>query len=253
MNLAINARDAMPKGGKLSIETRNDYALNPKSGDLGVEDPEPIVVLEVRDTGHGMDEDTIDRIFEPFFTTKEVGKGTGLGLSIVYGIVRQHGGHISAESEVGKGSVFKISLPSFKLRDQDTTLPPEADGEMILGGSEKILVVEDEESLRKLIQKILEGHGYKVSVAPGPQGVDEKVIDDVDLLLSDIVMPDGNGIDLFKRLRKIKPQLKVVLMSGYTDKPVISERKEVPFLQKPFSPRDLANTIRTVLDSKKKT
>jgi len=250
MNLAINARDAMPNGGSLVIETRNEKTR--RESDLTFSTSKQsgaFVVIEVRDTGVGMDQDTLDRIFEPFFTTKELGKGTGLGLSTVYGIISQHGGHISADSVPGKGSTFTIIFPCLEERGIELPKSESVNVEFIPKGDEMILVVEDEESLQALISRILENEGYQVRLASSPEEVDEETAASIDLLLTDMVMPGGSGLELYDKLRSIQPDLKVIFMSGYTDQDILPDQSDIPFLQKPFSPHDLTRTIRAVLDS----
>jgi PAS domain S-box-containing protein len=252
MNLAVNARDAMPRGGKLTIETSNveldaEYA----AAHLGAT-PGRYVMLAVCDTGSGMDADTRSRIFEPFFTTKELGKGTGLGLSTVLGIVQQSGGSISVYSEVGVGTTFKVYLPRTD-RDVDVTpsqLPPTADG----GGGETILLVEDEQQVREVASLILRRGGYKVLLAEnGEQGlaVAEEHGKGIDLLITDVVMPRMNGRQLVERLKPRWPDLKVLFMSGYTDDAIVHHgvlEEGVDFLQKPITPDALLKRVHEVLD-----
>jgi PAS domain S-box-containing protein len=252
MNLAVNARDAMPRGGKLTIETSNveldaEYA----AAHLGAT-PGRYVMLAVCDTGSGMDADTRSRIFEPFFTTKELGKGTGLGLSTVLGIVQQSGGSISVYSEVGVGTTFKVYLPRTD-RDVDVTpsqLPPTADG----GGGETILLVEDEQQVREVASLILRRGGYKVLLAEnGEQGlaVAEEHGKGIDLLITDVVMPRMNGRQLVERLTPRWPDLKVLFMSGYTDDAIVHHgvlEEGVDFLQKPITPDALLKRVHEVLD-----
>jgi PAS domain S-box-containing protein len=252
MNLAVNARDAMPHGGKLTIETSNveldaEYA----AAHLGAT-PGRYVMLAVCDTGSGMDADTRSRIFEPFFTTKELGKGTGLGLSTVLGIVQQSGGSISVYSEVGVGTTFKVYLPRTD-RDVEVTpsqLPPTADG----GGGETILLVEDEQQVREVASLILRRGGYKVLLAEnGEQGlaVAEEHGRGIDLLITDVVMPRMNGRQLVERLTPRWPDLKVLFMSGYTDDAIVHHgvlEEGVNFLQKPITPDALLKRVHEVLD-----
>ena len=254
MNLAVNARDAMPHGGKLTIETSNfeldaEYA----AAHLGAT-PGRYVMLAVCDTGSGMDADTQSRIFEPFFTTKELGKGTGLGLSTVLGIVQQSGGSISVYSEVGVGTTFKVYLPRTD-RDVDVTpsqLPPTADGGG--GGGETILLVEDEQQVREVASLILRRGGYKVLLAEnGEQGlaVAEEHGRGIDLLITDVVMPRMNGRQLVERLTPRWPDLKVLFMSGYTDDAIVHHgvlEEGVNFLQKPITPDALLRRVHEVLD-----
>ncbi len=251
MNLVVNARDAMPKGGRLVLETSNaeldaDYAVEHMTVKPG-----SYVMLAVSDMGVGMDEETIAHIFEPFFTTKEGGRGTGLGLSTVYGIVKQSGGYIWVYSEPGKGSTFKVYLP----RVEETAEEPE--GKTVpfteQRGTETILLVEDEEAVRDLVQTILAGHGYEVIVARDPQHAEEvaaKFPGDVHLLLTDVVMPGTSGRELAARIMAKRPAIHVLYMSGYTENVVTSGgllEEGLAFLQKPFSPAVLIQKVHEVL------
>jgi PAS domain S-box-containing protein len=251
MNLAVNARDAMPRGGRLTIETRN---LTLRAGEAGAYPDLPpgrYVQLAVSDTGVGMTDEVKARIFEPFFTTKEPGKGTGLGLAMVYGAVKTHGGHVSVYSEVGVGTTFKILLPA-----TTESLTGSWTGEVRLAprGTETVLVAEDEESVRKFTRLTLETHGYTVldggcgaealaaaARHPGP----------VHLLVTDVVMPGMGGRELAESLRARHPGLKVLYVSGYTDDAVVRHgivEATDAFLQKPFSPLALARKVRAILD-----
>ena len=255
MNLCVNARDAMPRGGWLKIETKNEQL--PAHG-AGFDTRLPRgsqVALTISDTGTGMDGQTLERIFDPFFTTKERTKGTGLGLSSVYGIVRQSGGHIRVESEPGAGTTFRIYLPR-RSEEATTTagdvehLPGAAAGS---AAQETVLVVEDEDALRELAREILEMHGYAVVEACNGQDalrIYEQHEGAIDLLLTDVVMPVMGGRELARHLEKRQPKLKVLYVSGYTDETAIREGKLEPgaeFLAKPFSPDELASKIREVL------
>lgn len=254
MNLVVNARDAMPKGGQLRMATslvEVDFAHIQRqvSARQGL-----FVCLEIADTGCGMSADTLSRIFEPFFSTKEVGKGTGLGLATVYGIIKQHQGWIEVTSEPGIGTTFKVFLPAVAARAEtpaDTTFRKRD----VAGGSETILLVEDENELRELVREILKGYSYHViSAANGVEAL--KVWDQhdgrVDLLLTDLVMPEGmNGRELATRLRQRKPGLKVIYTSGYTAGVVGGEAGcgDALFLQKPYRPPALAELVRQCLDA----
>jgi two-component system, cell cycle sensor histidine kinase and response regulator CckA len=251
MNLALNARDAMPQGGKLTIETQNqDLAAKSEDG-VG---PGRFVALTVRDTGVGMDPETQSRIFEPFFTTKEKGKGTGLGLSTAYGIVRQSGGYISVSGRLGEGAAFTIRLPRVteEEKEPDALEMPEAGPR----GSETILLVEDEAGVRKLIEAILRHSGYKVLEAPGAEeaiALCNTYHGRIHLLLTDVVMPGMSGREMAERLCKIRTDMRVVYMSGYTDDAIVRHgvlNTGVAFLPKPFTPESLAQMLRDVLDSK---
>jgi two-component system cell cycle sensor histidine kinase/response regulator CckA len=253
MNLAVNARDAMPGGGKLTIETANvalDWVYARQHGvDL---QPGPYVMLAVSDTGIGMDEETRSQIFEPFFTTKEKGKGTGLGLSTVYGIVKQNKGYVWVYSEPGKGTAFKIYLPRIegeaKKRKADDASPD------MLKGNETILLVENEESVRRLSEEVLGECGYRVLAASDGEDamtLSEQYGGEIHLLLTDMVMPGMSGRDLAEGMISLRPGIKVLYMSGYTDDAIVrhgglDEGDE--FLQKPFTPEVLARKVREVLD-----
>jgi PAS domain S-box-containing protein len=254
MNLCVNARDAMARGGKVTIETSNvtlgaDYVSAHRDAAAGEH-----VLLAVSDNGCGMDAATRGRIFEPFFTTKGPEKGTGLGLAMVYGIVKQSGGHIEVYSEPGLGSTFKIYLP----RDRSgAPLHKSAPGTKLIAprGTETILLTEDEEGVRKLTRLVLERSGYKVLEARhGEEALRtcEQAQNGVHLLITDVVMPNMSGPQLAERLRRLRPDLKVLYLSGYTDDAVVRHGilgGESPFLQKPFSPDSLALKVREVLDA----
>jgi CheY-like chemotaxis protein len=250
LNLAVNARDAMPGGGILTMETLNlslgeeDTARNSEMV------PGKYAVLAVRDTGCGMEESIMRQIFEPFFTTKDLGKGTGLGLATVHGIVRQSGGHITVSSEVGKGTVFHIYLPAV-----NEPLAPPRSAALITelpGGTETILLAEDKDDVRAFIRRTLETFGYKVLEARnGDEAM--RVHDDaganIDLLLTDAVMPRMNGGELARRLSEKHAGLKVLFTSGYSDDPVTARgaNAAVPFLQKPFTSKALLAKVREAL------
>ncbi len=251
MNLVINARDAMPAGGKCTIETSNvelsgEYAMR----HLNVK-PGPYVMLAVSDTGMGMDAETISRIFEPFFTTKEQGKGTGLGLATVYGIIKQSGGNIWVYSEVGQGTTFKVYLPlvteAAEARHRVDTAKP-------LRGWETILLIEDEEAVRVLVKRALESYGYQVLAAASiseAMRLGQEYAGPIQLLLTDVVMPEMSAPLLVERLTAFRPEMKVLYMSGYTDNAIVHRGVLDPgtaLLQKPFSPETLARKVREVLD-----
>jgi CheY-like chemotaxis protein len=240
----------MPEGGRLSIETRNvrlDEAA--AAGQPGVS-PGEYVVLIVADTGVGMDEETKKRVFEPFFTTKEVGKGTGLGLSTVYGIVRQSGGHIVIESELGKGASFAVFFPrseSAEVAKSSAAPAPEAQK-----ASETVLIVEDDEGVRVVASRLLRDQGYKVLEArraSEARRIWEQHGPSVDLLLTDVVMPDVNGPRLAEELEKTRPGLRVLYMSGYPGAGglVSPEGSALVYIEKPFTPSSLAAKVREML------
>ncbi len=247
MNLVGNARDAMPTGGKLTIETANvvlDEAFVRMH--LGTA-PGPYVLLAVTDTGTGMDKATRLRIFEPFFTTKAPGRGTGLGLSTVFGIVQQSGGGVWVYSEPGRGTTFKVYLPRVEGPiDADSPAPVPMD----LRGSETILLVEDEEAVRVVARRILERYGYRVIVAQNAVTALQEA-EKIHLMLTDVVMPLMSGVDLATRMRTRWPDVKVLYMSGYTDGSIVSHgalKDGAPFLQKPFTSETLARKVRSILD-----
>jgi two-component system, cell cycle sensor histidine kinase and response regulator CckA len=252
MNLAINARDAMPSGGRLVIETGNIELDETYVRTSPEARPGPYVMLAVSDTGHGMDAKTMARIFEPFFTTKEEGKGTGLGLATVYGIVRQSGGTVNVYSEPGRGTTFRVYLPRI---EGDVTAEARADVVAPPRGTETVLLVEDAEALRLLVRELLENAGYTVLDADSPDkalSMVESVRDPIHLLLTDMVMPRMNGQELARRIAVLKPEARVVFMSGYSDQAMGDQSTLEPgalFLQKPFTMDALLKTIRRALDA----
>ena len=249
INLVVNARDAMPRGGRLTVET-GDPAIEP-----GVLPPDakpgPYVMLAVSDTGVGMTPEVRARIFEPYFTTKDIGKGTGLGLSTAYGIVRQSDGHILVSSEAGQGTTFRIYLPR---TEAETTVLDASGGDRMAGGSEHILLVEDDPSVRRLSREILVRLGYTVTEAASGRaglalGSDETK--HFDLALCDVILGDMSGPAVYEALRALRPNVRVLYMSGYADEAIVRTgvlEEGYPFLEKPFTPRDLAARIREVLD-----
>ncbi len=253
MNLAVNARDAMPNGGKLILETRNAVFDASYAEKHPFVKPGSYVLLVVSDNGVGMDEETRNHLFEPFFTTKEKGKGTGLGLSTVYGIVRQAGGHIWVYSEPGVGTTFNICFPP-AAGGADTEEPASAPV-AALRGSETVLVVEDQQEVRGLAREVLQGYGYEVLEAGGGgEALDLCRIHDgpIHLLLTDVVMPVMTGRELAERFKELRPETKVLFMSGYTDNVIVHHGAldpELAYLQKPFSPLSLAQKVRATLDA----
>jgi PAS domain S-box-containing protein len=250
MNLATNARDAMPRGGRLIIEAKAIYLENEFQQNYGFGEQGVYALISVTDTGIGMDEKTREKIFEPFFTTKEVGKGTGLGLSIVYGIIKQHNGHINIYSEIGKGTVCKVYIPATNIRVEELNQPVVD----VKGGTETILLAEDNAQLRGLTKEVLLTNGYIVLEAIDGENAIERFMenkDAIDLLLLDVVMPRKNGKDAYDAIQKVKPSIKVLFTSGYTGDIVFNKGVcdgEVNFISKPFSPKDLLLKIREVLD-----
>jgi signal transduction histidine kinase/ActR/RegA family two-component response regulator len=255
MNLIINARDAMPKGGKIVINTS---VLDVKSDMPDVPQyiiPGLYVVLMISDTGIGMPESLRDKIFEPFFTTKERGKGTGLGLSMVYGAVKEHKGYITVASEVGVGSSFTIYLPAFT---QSPATMPVIEATTSLRGDETLLLVDDEVDLLKFIQEALENHGYKtfaMNDSIDALAVFGKIPQEIALVITDIAMPNMDGKELIKKIKEIKPEIKILAMSGHTkyiaDKDGIREIDG--FLKKPFESHYMLSVVRRILDAKTRT
>ena len=252
MNLVVNARDAMPRGGALTIETANidldqtfvDTHLGSKEG--------PYIVLTVSDNGCGMDSDTLEHIFDPFFTTKEQGKGTGLGLSTVMGVVKQHDGYITVYSEPGRGTTFRVYLPSVEAAIAVPESKPLAAPESL--GGETVLVVEDEKLIRLIMERILTHRGYTVITAADADQAKKILMEranEIDLLISDVIMPGSDGPSLYDSIRQTHPALKVMFCSGYSDHAIFRDGtmgQGVPYLQKPFSPASLAIKVREVLD-----
>jgi len=249
MNLAVNARDAMPGGGTLFIETRNVDLEESYAQHHANVDPGPYIQLKVSDTGIGMTKDVLSHIFEPFFTTKRSGEGTGLGLATVYGIVQQSGGSIWVYSEPGEGTTFTIYLPRI---DAGMNPRPESDAALdSLRGAETILVVEDQEQLRKMAGQVLRSYGYRVLEAANPGEAllhSERYAGPIHLLLTDVVMPGMTGSELALRLKPLRRSMEVIFMSGYSER-VVTDRLVLSgtYLQKPFSPEALAGKVRAVL------
>jgi two-component system cell cycle sensor histidine kinase/response regulator CckA len=265
VNLAVNARDAMPSGGDLTVRTRNVTAEECKSFAYRELTPADYVLVDVEDTGSGIAPDVLKKIFEPFFTTKEVGKGTGLGLSMVYGIIKQTGGFIFCDSEVGKGTVFRIFLPRHIAEVKKQAEPGEAPAAAVpakpadtakdLSGSATVLLVEDEDAVRMGGVRALTSRGYTVHEASsGVEALEvfEALGGKVDIVVSDVVMPEMDGPTLLGELRKRQPDIKFVFVSGYAED---AFAKNLPadaqfgFLPKPFSLKQLATIVKDVLES----
>jgi PAS domain S-box-containing protein len=253
VNLVVNARDAMPKGGRIVISTSNIGPSRVPAGTMPYMQLNSFALLSVADTGTGMDDATKARLFEPFFTTKAVGHGTGLGLATVYGIVKQSGGQIDVQSELGRGTTFNVYLPQV----EELPAEPEAAEPLAPGagrGAETILLAEDEEGVRLLAGRVLESHGYRVLHArDGEEALDvcRQHTGALHLLLTDVVMPNLNGRELVSRVTRLRPGIKVIYMSGYTDSIIALHKileSGAAFIQKPFSPELLIRTVREALD-----
>jgi nitrogen-specific signal transduction histidine kinase/CheY-like chemotaxis protein len=252
MNLAVNARDAMPKGGELTISTAVQTLSPDDLPAIPEVQPGDFVRLTVRDNGCGMSPEIKERIFEPFFTTKEVGKGTGLGLATVFGIVKEHQGWVEVESEVGAGAAFKLFFPVYS---QPVAAADSRPAYAVRPGNETILVVEDDHAVREMTKRILARHGYHVLEATsGTQAIAvwEKHKHQIRLLLTDIIMPGGiAGPELARELKSRDPKLKVIYSSGYSaySPSTLEQGDDAIFIQKPFDPRQLAESVRRSLDS----
>lgn len=260
MNLAVNARDAIHDGGKLTIKT---YSYTIHDGEIigHVESLSPgnYAVVDVTDTGSGMSKDTISQIFEPFFTTKKVGKGTGLGLATVYGIIKQSNGGIEVDSQIGKGTTFRIYFPRIEPGEEEVFEHEKAEITPVVSASVDeqytILLVEDQEMVRDLVTEILEDEGFKVITAYNGLNalkVTKEYTDPIDLMLTDVIMPEMNGRELAKRIEGEKPELKIIFMSGYTGEEMRNRGVLEPgtnFIQKPFTPDALVDKVREVLNS----
>ena len=258
VNLAVNARDAMPEGGDLHIRTANMGARDCEAFDYRGLEPGDYVMIEVEDSGTGIAPDVLEKIFEPFFTTKEVGKGTGLGLSMVYGIIKQTGGYIYADSEVGKGTTFRIFLPRHVASENDVPLikaeTPEVEKKRDLSGTATVLLVEDEDAVRMGGVRALTSRGYTVHEASsGVEALEllEELDGKVDIVVSDVVMPEMDGPTLLTELRKTYPDIKFIFVSGYAEDAFaknLPEGAKFGFLPKPFSLKQLATTVKEMLD-----
>lgn len=254
INLAVNARDAMEGSGRLTITTR--HYSNQKSQELFSDEMPPgeWVAIDVEDTGSGIAEDTLKHILEPFFTTKEVGQGTGLGLATVYGIVRQTGGYLDVKTQVGEGTMFSIYLPSYSEEDKAEEQKDETkDKARDLTGTARILLVEDEDAVRTFSSRALANKGYEVLTAETGEAalqlVEKEDLSSIDLLITDVIMPNMDGPALAQRLRQTSPKLKIIFMSGYTEEKLKDKvDDDTTFLPKPFSLQKLAETVKDVLD-----
>jgi signal transduction histidine kinase/ActR/RegA family two-component response regulator len=251
LNLVVNARDAMPGGGKLTIETQNVYLDQNYARTHREVIPGNYVMLAVSDTGVGMEAETRERVFEPFFTTKEVGKGTGLGMATIYGIVKQHEGNINVYSEPGQGTTFKVYMPRVDGKAQEIKPPVD---DIPQGAGEVVMVVEDERQVFELVCEIIGDSGYKLLRPTSPQRALEMAMNKerkIDLLLTDVIMPGMSGKQLYEKISEIRPDIKVVYMSGYTDNVIAHHGILDPgihFLQKPFTESTLLNKLREALD-----
>ena len=253
MNLAVNARDAMPDGGRLTIETADVVLDQAYAREYPYVTPGPYVVLTVSDTGHGMDAATRKRVFEPFFTTKPTGKGTGLGLATVYGIAKQSGGHIHVDSERGRGTTFKVYLP--RTDEVEAVRQPAPDDHRPLGGNATILLVEDEAVVRKFAHRVLESYGYTVHASADPRQAIEFAnarAGPIDLIVTDVVLPEMNGRAMAALLQQQHPESKVLYISGYADQAIVHHGvldEGTCFLPKPFTAEALARSVREVLQT----
>jgi two-component system cell cycle sensor histidine kinase/response regulator CckA len=251
VNLAVNARDAMPQGGRLRLRTLNvelDHAFVASHPDVR---SGRYAQVTVSDSGHGMDSATVARIFDPFFTTKPVGKGTGLGLAMVYGFLKQSGGHVEVQSGLGQGTTFRLYLPL--VSEPSVEAPRRSEPAVRAGGAETILLVEDEDAVRRLCMRVLIASGYQLLEARNGDEAIELMTRNackLDLLVTDLVMPRMGGRQLAAKLRQSSPKLRILFLSGYTEDVPLAQELEpsVGFLQKPFAPALLANKVRALLD-----
>jgi len=251
MNLAINSRDAMPEGGTITITTRQMPTVGALERRFTIPGIELCQVLEIADTGIGMDDETKERIFEPFFTTKEAGRGTGLGMSIAFSVARRHGGFIDVESQLGKGTTFSIYLPVRPVEEEKVE-ETKSDG-LASGRSETILVVEDDASVRALVRETLEASGYSVVVAENGREALEvaRRVEHISLVLTDVVMPEMSGKDMWEHLTKEGFDVPLIVMSGFPQATEVSmlSRSAATYLQKPFGPSEISRAVRATLDS----
>jgi two-component system, cell cycle sensor histidine kinase and response regulator CckA len=259
LNLVVNARDAMPEGGKIVIETANKELDEAYAQRHVAVTPGRHVMLAVTDTGCGIDPGILKHIFEPFYTTKEQGKGTGLGLSTVYGIVKQSGGNIWVYTEVGRGTTFKIYLP--QVEGPIELARPEPQPVVALGGTETVLLAEDDDLVRNFVRSVLQEKGYTVLEAHhGTEALRIAIqyVEPIQLLLTDLVMPHMSGKMLARRLSPLRPGIKVLLMSGYSENVSLhngngTAETSIPFIEKPFTVENLARKVREVLDAQPKS
>jgi CheY-like chemotaxis protein len=255
LNLCVNARDAMPNGGciTLTIEKRTGEQIRKQ---FPTANQDSYLCTSVTDTGEGMDETTRSRIFDPFFTTKEKGKGTGLGLSVVFGVVQTHNGFIDVESEPGKGTTFRLYLPVSQTVEPIRVEEGQTITEEILGGTETLLVVEDEKALSELVRHLLETKGYKVHTAQdGNEAIEvyKRYKEEIDIVLTDMGLPGMVGAEVFKKLKEINPNVSVIFCSGSNEPNIKSELYKAGakgFIQKPYDPNELLRKLREVLDEK---
>jgi CheY-like chemotaxis protein len=254
INLATNARDAMPKGGRITITSELAKIDESFIQSHGYGEPGRYALVTIADTGTGMDSTTVEKIFEPFFTTKELGRGTGLGLAIAYGIVKQHNGYINVSSEPGKGTTFNIYIPvtTTGKRTGESTAP--LPSSPLHGGTETILLAEDDEALKKLTGTVLKTYGYRMIVAEDGEDAVRKFLehkDQVQLVILDMIMPKKSGKEAYDEIRKINPAIKTLFVSGYTADKIQKEgviEEGIELMLKPVSPRDLLRKVRAVLD-----
>jgi CheY-like chemotaxis protein len=250
INLAVNARDAMPHGGKLLISIQEIIIDDRTIGVHDIDTQGRYGLISVTDTGSGIAPEIQSRIFDPFFTTKEIGKGTGLGLSMVYGIIKKHNGFINVYSEVGKGTAFKVYLP---LTDDVIGETPKNVSEELTRGTESILVAEDDTAILEMIRELLEDNGYTVySASTGAEAIETFMAHQnvIDLILTDVIMPQGNGREVYEKISSIKPGIPVIYMSGYPADLLTKQGGMVDsynYLSKPISPSTLLKKIREVI------
>jgi CheY-like chemotaxis protein len=252
MNLIVNARDAMPKGGKISITTEAIVVANGMPGIPPYIHPGEYIVLNVTDTGTGIPDDIVNKIFEPFFTTKEQGKGTGLGLSMVYGAIKEHQGYITVQSKLGVGTTFTVYLPVARSMPAESVKPLSVPS---VSGHETLFVIDDEEAILNAMKETLTSNGYKVFAMSDPSGavgMFQKISQEIALVITDIVMPRVDGRELIQQIKSIKPEVKVLAISGYAK--YVADKDEIKevngFLQKPFESPHLLSVVRRILDTK---